>query len=100
MEPMAIVACVSVKGAQVVPPFVVFHTPPGAPPRYTVLTFPGSMASAVTRPETTGALYGVLIGCGPMKVHEGIDAGADCAKSARRAPSSVHFCSSGSNPPP
>src|ERR1700682_5812755 len=89
MEPTAVEACVSVKGVQVVPPFVVFHTPPCAPPRYTILTLPGSIASAVTRPETTGSVYGVSMGCGPMKVQEG---GADSAQRARVAFCAASFC--------
>src|SRR5438445_799269 len=94
MEPMAVEACLSVKAVQVVPPFVVFHTPPWAPPRYTILTLPGSIASAVTRPETTGSVYDVSMGCGPTNFQAGFDAGTDGAKLARAASSAATFCSS------
>src|ERR1700739_3409588 len=74
IDPIAVEAWVSVRGTHVVPPLVVFHTPPCAPPRYTMLALPGSIASALTRPDTTGSLYGGLMGWGPIKFHEGLDA--------------------------
>jgi hypothetical protein len=41
---------VSKIGVQVVPPLVDRHTPPWAVPRYTLLEFVGSTATAVARP--------------------------------------------------
>src|SRR4051812_19717551 len=52
MAPMNKVDCVSVLGVQVAPPSVVFQTPPPAAAIYTVLTFVGSAAMPVIRPET------------------------------------------------
>src|SRR6266849_4873210 len=50
MQPIARVCCVSVSGFHVVPPSVVFQTPPPAEAIYKVLAFNGSAATPAIRP--------------------------------------------------
>src|SRR5437763_16814352 len=78
---MASESCPSKIGAQLTPPSVVFHTPPLAPPRYSVSATVGWAAMAVTRPEygggpANGTESGSLpcSGRGPMASQVGTDA--------------------------
>jgi hypothetical protein len=50
MAPTDCVTNESLTDVQLSPAFVVFHTPPFAPPMYAVLALVGSTASAVRRP--------------------------------------------------
>ena len=58
------------RGAQLVPPSVVFHTPPEAEPMYTVLGTAGSTAIETTRPPALAfpLQYSLLMGRGPIGV--------------------------------
>src|SRR6202022_375981 len=74
--PIAREAALAVSGDQLVPPLVLFQTPPPAVPAKTVEAFVGSVTRLVTRPETLPKLLpGALpqhrsstIGVGPSAV--------------------------------
>src|SRR5579872_5061554 len=79
IEPTAREAWLSVRGVHDVPPFVVFQTPPYAPPTYRLcpVVSEGSIAIAVMRPEDApwkkgagGVSKGSIVEAGPMEVHE------------------------------
>src|SRR2546423_15662838 len=92
--------CLSVRGSQCAPLSVDFQPPPRAPPRYMMLGDVGWMSMALTRPETTGSVYGVRVGRGPIDFHFGATAAtplvvseariaSNCASALRRAPAAM-----------
>src|SRR5215472_9445369 len=84
-DPIASVGWLSVSGVHVVPPSVVFHTPPCAPAAYTVVELRGSTTKAETRPDVTPAEL-PFAPYGPAKVHCKL---CDLAMVARRKTTAV-----------
>ena len=60
------VACLSVRGVQVVPPFVVFQIPPPGVPTNKVLTSTGSTTTGPTAPATFPFVPFVPFGASPL----------------------------------
>src|SRR5882762_6515067 len=88
--------CLWVRGSQCAPLSVDFQTPP----RYMMLGDVGWIRMALTRPETTGSVYGVRVGRGPIDFHFGATAAkplalseariaSNCASALRRAPAAM-----------
>src|SRR5687767_5452455 len=50
MSPIDAMGCESKIGFQLIPPFVVFQTPPEAEPTYTTFGLPGTPSTSATRP--------------------------------------------------
>src|SRR3954447_25345316 len=91
IEPMKRVGWLSVSATQLLPPSIVFQTPPPGVATKMVLTSDGSAAIALTRPDD-GQPPGsgvFTIGAGPNAVHAEEEIGNDVERTTRSSRNST-----------